>query len=108
MKTGIKGSMNINFSEVYDQEDDIYYVSFKTGEPSYCAEVDDVLLLELGLFTNLPTGFRILNFNKSGVQAVQIKVLIQKMKDILSNKHLPNLHQREATVKRALEQVLQA
>lgn len=26
--------MNIGLSEYYDEEDDIYYVTFKTGEPS--------------------------------------------------------------------------
>jgi hypothetical protein len=36
---GIKGSMNIGFAENYDQEEDIYYVTFKTGEPSYVIEL---------------------------------------------------------------------
>ncbi len=63
MKDGVKGQMNIDFSETYDQEDDVYYVTFKTGEPSYSVEVDDILLLEVGVFTNLPTGFRVLNFH---------------------------------------------
>ena len=54
----------MNFSEIYNKEDDIYYVTFKTGEPSYCLEIDDVLLIEMGLFTDLPTGFRILDYKK--------------------------------------------
>ena len=66
MKHGAKGQMNIDFSETYDQEDDIYYVTFNTGEPSYCTEVNDMLLLERGMFSNLPTGFRILNFCPEG------------------------------------------
>ena len=54
----------IEFSERYDREDDIYYVTFKTGEPSCVMEHDDKLLLEIGVFTGRPTGFRILNFSK--------------------------------------------
>ena len=108
MKSGVKGQMNIDFSEIYDQEDDIYYVTFKTGEPSYCVEVDDVLLLEVGLFTNLPTGFRILNFHKNNVKAVQLGVLIKKMKDAIEDSKgtIPSIAQREQAVGRALEKVL--
>ena len=82
MKKGI-GKINIPFSEIYNEEDDVDYVSFKTAEPSYCVEVDDVLVIELGLFTNLPTGFRILNFYKNKIQAVGIGVLFKKIKDVL-------------------------
>ena len=57
--------MSLPYSKIYNEEDDVYYVTFKTGEPSYCLEVDDRLLVEMGLFTNLPTGFRILDFKKN-------------------------------------------
>ena len=108
MKVGKKGAMDVDFSETYDQEDDICYVTFKTGEPSYCIEVDDALLLEVGLFTNLPTGFRILNFHKSGIETISIDVLIKKVKKALqeSRKSLPTIFQRESAVKQALEKVL--
>jgi len=111
MKLGTKGAMNIDFSETYDKEDDVYYVTFKTGEPSYCLEVDDVLLLEVGMFSKLPTGFRILNFHKNNVQAVvgiDVNGLIKKVKDALSKKSLPTIEQRQAVVERALEKVLAA
>jgi hypothetical protein len=108
MKVGTKGVMNIDFSETYDQEDDVYYVTFKTGEPSYCVEVDDVLLLEVGSFSHLPTGFRILNFRRNRVQAVGIGVqLVKKMTDALSKMSPPaTIKQRSAVVERALEKVL--
>lgn len=75
---GIKGKMNINFEEIYEQETDTYYVSFNTGEPSYAIEVDDILILEAGMFTNMPTGFRILNYKSNPVKGVQF--LIKKIK----------------------------
>jgi hypothetical protein len=107
MKIGTVGAMNIDFSETYDQEDDVYYVTFKTGEPSYCVEVDDVFLLEVGLFSNLPTGFRILNFHRNNVQAVGIKVEpIKRITDALSKKSLPAIKQRQAVFERAIEKVL--
>lgn len=99
------GNMNIPFSELYNEEDDVYYITFKTGEPSYCFEVDDVLVLELGLFTNLPTGFRILNFKKNKVEFVGIGLLFKKIKEILKKIGQPRLGDREIQVKRALEEV---
>ena len=99
------GKMNIPFSEIYNEEDDVYYVTFKTGEPSYCYEVDDILILELGLFTHLPTGFRILNFTKNKVKSVGIKMLVKHIKKTLDEIEQPHLRDRETQVKRALEEV---
>lgn len=107
MKYGKLGMMNIDFEEVYDQEDDIYYVTFKTGEPSYCVEVDDKVLLEVGVFTKLTTGFRILNFRNSKVKMVKLKKLISKtMKSVYSEKSTSVFQQRDALVGRALDKVL--
>src|SRR5438034_8638575 len=47
--------------ELYDREGDVYYVNFGTGEPSYCVEVDDEIVVEVGLYSKLPTGYRLLN-----------------------------------------------
>ncbi len=99
------GNMNIPFSEVYNEEDDVYYVTFKTGEPSYCYEIDDVLVLELGLFTNLPTGFRILNFKKNKVGFIGIRVLLKKIRETMHKIDQPHLGDRETQVKKALEEV---
>ena len=55
---------DIEISERYDKEDDIYYVTVRTNEPSIAVECDDRLLMEIGIFTRLPTGFRIFNFSK--------------------------------------------
>lgn len=107
MKYGKLGMMNIDFDEVYDQEDDIYYVTFKTGEPSYCVEIDDRILLEVGIFTNLTTGFRILSFRKRKVKMVQMKKQISKaMKSVYSEKSASVFQERDALVGRALEKVL--
>jgi hypothetical protein len=104
----MKDLVNSKCSELYDQEDDTYYVTFKTGEPSYCIELDDILLLEVGIFTNLPTGFRILNFQKNKVKAVKIKVqtLLDKVQSAISDKAQPTFNQRKAVVRDALEKVL--
>jgi len=107
MKKGIKGSMNIDFSEYYDEEDDIYYVTFKTGEPSGVLELDDILLLEVGAFTGLPTGFRILNYSKHKIDGVEIAV--KKAKEAMSTmkKGFPAmLDTRSKQVTRALQKTM--
>lgn len=77
--------MNIDFNECYDTENDIYYVTFKTGEPSFVQETDDILLLELGIFTKLPTGFRILNYSKHNVGEVSFE--IERAKKVVAEAH---------------------
>jgi hypothetical protein len=106
MKLGKLGMMNRDFDEIYDQEDDTYYVTFKTGEPSYCVEVDDKIVFEVGLYTNMPTGFRILNFRKSKVKMVAYKKLVNKITKNMHSGYSAAFPQREALVDRALEKVL--
>jgi hypothetical protein len=59
-----ENASEIQLSEQYDKDADIYYVTVLTGEPSVVVENDDRLLVEVGLFTGMPTGFRILGFSK--------------------------------------------
>lgn len=99
------GEMNIPFSEVYNEEDDIYYVTFKTGEPSYCQEIDDILIIELGLFTNLPTGFRILNFSKNRVKHINFARIIRKIQQTLQDINPPRYQDRKNQIRKALEEV---
>jgi hypothetical protein len=65
MREMLQAEDDIEITERYDREDDIYYVTMNTGEPSHVLEHDDALLVELGIFTGLPTGFRILNYSKN-------------------------------------------
>jgi uncharacterized protein YuzE len=105
MKRGLKGEMNIDFNERYDEESDIYYVTFKSGEPSFAKEVDDVLLLEVGAFTGLPTGFRLLNYSKHKVTQVEIK----RVREVIgaARKQVPQmLDKRSKQIETALERAL--
>lgn len=93
-------------AERYDQESDIFYVTFKTGEPSYCVEVNDVLVLEVGFFSNLPTGFRILNMSKTDTKQVTLEEAKRHLQDVLRGLSAPTKSDREASVTQALEKVL--
>lgn len=108
MKKGLKGSMNIDFSEYYDEEDDIYYVTFKTGEPSGVLELDDILLLEVGVFTGLPTGFRILNYSKHRVDGIQFAKRVQQAINTVKKDFPAIAALRERQINSALEKTLVA
>src|SRR5690348_1063651 len=69
---------DIEVSEQYDQEDDIYYVTVQTGEPSIVLEHDDQLLIEVGIFTRLPTGLRILNYTKQKTPAHEYRAAFKQ------------------------------
>jgi uncharacterized protein YuzE len=56
--------VNKQIVENYDSEADTLYVTFGTGEPSYAEEIDDVFVVEMGMFSRLPTGFRVINFSE--------------------------------------------
>ena len=62
--------INKQLVEKYDAETDTLYVSFGTGEPSYAEEIDDVFVVEMGMFSHLPTGFRVINFSKHKVKEI--------------------------------------
>src|SRR4051794_30251512 len=103
----LQGMANADFSEHYDRECDIHYVTFKTGEPSYVMEIDDVLLVEVGMFTQTPTGFRILNFAKNKIGAVSVRVKgIEKALAAAQGRLASQFRARRSTVERAIQKVL--
>lgn len=79
----------------YDKDNDIMYVTFGTGEPSFAVEVDDVVILEIGAFSNLFTGFRILNYSKNN----ESELLENTKKAILKELESHYVHSAKATKK---------
>lgn len=72
--------IKINFD--YDKETDVLYITLGTGEPSYCEEVDDILLIERGFITHNVTGFRVVGIRHHKIEAVAVgigKILKREM-----------------------------
>jgi hypothetical protein len=78
MRNRLQSEDDIEILEQYDQEEDIYYVSMQTPEPSLAEEVDDMLIVEFGILTGMPTGFRILNYAKNKLKADAFKSSFKK------------------------------
>jgi len=65
----------INIAHSYDKDADILYVRISSDqEPTFVENVDDVLLLEIGWFSGLPKGFRILGPKYHSIQSVTMVV----------------------------------
>jgi len=97
----------------YDEFGDVLYVTFGTGEPSYCEEIDDFFLLELGIFSNLPTGFRLIGF-KEKIKFNQMKKVRQEtetlIKKYIKKQREParigkEISSREKTIRKAFEEL---
>jgi len=100
--------VTIQPSEYYDQEDDVYYVSFGTGEPSYVMELDDDddVLMEVGMFSCMLTGFRVLNFKKTKLDNTD--KLNAKLKAIIEAeqaKYIERSRVRSAQMQESFEKV---
>lgn len=93
---------NIQFD--FDKEADVLHITLGTGEPSYCEEVDDILLIERGMFSHQITGFQIMDIGLHRIKKVEIIAYIEKVarkfkQQIRENlrlaQKLPNMIDRE-------------
>ncbi|TET11244.1 hypothetical protein E3J84_03115 [Candidatus Aerophobetes bacterium] len=97
----------------YDEFGDVLYVTFGTGELSYCEEIDDFLLLELGIFSNLPTGFRLVGFKEkirdTGIKNIRLEIEA-RIEAYIRRQREPKrirkeISEREKTVRKAFEEL---
>jgi len=102
----IQNTEDIELSERYDQEDDVYYVTVKTGEPSLVTEHDDRLLVEFGIFTGMPTGFRILNFTKNKAAVSGFKGVFKEICKKAGLRKLTENKVRQQRIDRFFDKVL--
>ncbi len=62
----------------YDKKTDVLHITLGTGEPSYCEEVDDILLVERGMFSHQITGFQIMDIEFHKFKKIEILGYIEK------------------------------
>ena len=67
--------MKSNDSQIsfdYGKGSDVLFIGLGSDEPSYTEEVDDVVLVERGMFTDRLTGFRVVGIRHHGIVSVQV------------------------------------
>ena len=93
---------NLQFD--FDEEADVLHITLGTGEPSYCEEIDDILLVERGMFSHQITGFQIMDVHLHGIKKVEVigyiekaakKVKKQMRERLVLSDRLPRLIDRE-------------
>ena len=91
-----------------DRIGDVAYLTLGTGEPSYCEEFSDFILIERGMFSKFITGLRILNFKKLKSGAIHfdrkdIRKAILEEKSIVNN--MPQPRDRRELLDKLLKKV---
>ncbi|MBI2925580.1 MAG: DUF2283 domain-containing protein [Verrucomicrobia bacterium] len=72
----------------FDAAADVLQVSFGTGEPSFSEEINDLLVMEYGIYSGAPTGFQVLHVREIGLDAVAARL----------KRSLPRVRNREAQI----------
>lgn len=62
--------MNITFH--YDEDADILYLDFGSDEPCYTDALDGSLMIDIGWFSNLPRGAKIMSPKARNIKSVQV------------------------------------
>lgn len=71
-------NLEIQISHHYDEEADVLYFTFGGNEPCYTENIDDFLMVEIGWFSRLPQGFRIVGPKSSNLKSVHFAAVIKK------------------------------
>lgn len=70
----------ISIRHHYDKESDVLYVHFGENEPTHVENVDDFLLVEIGWFSGLPRGFRIIGPRYHKVSSFELTMVVKQIK----------------------------
>jgi len=62
----------LNITHHYDKNADILYIDFGSDEPCFTEDVDGLLMLEIGWFSNLPRGIRVISPKLHKVKSVEV------------------------------------
>ena len=62
--------MNITFH--YDERADILYLDFGSNEPCYTDDLDGFLMIDIGWFSNLPRGAKIISPKARNIGSVKV------------------------------------
>ena len=71
-------------------------------------EVDDALLVEFGMFTNMPTGFRILNYTKNKQKADGFKTMFKNICKTAGLRKLKSSENRLQQMERRIDKFFDA
>lgn len=78
-------STKMKIQHHYDPDADVLYISLADDEPTYTESIDDTLYLELGWFSGVPKGFRIISPMAKHV-SINIGFIIKQLKQVVEGR----------------------
>ncbi len=72
----------INITHHYDTEADIFYIDFGSNEPCFTEDIDGIVMLDIGWFSKLPRGIRIISPKVHNMRNFQL-LIIKQCKDLM-------------------------
>jgi hypothetical protein len=72
------GNSVIHVEHHYDEQADVLYFTFGGDEPCYTENIDDFLMIEIGWFSRLPRGFRILGPKGHNLKGIAFQTVIRR------------------------------
>ncbi|MBN1796712.1 MAG: DUF2283 domain-containing protein [Sedimentisphaerales bacterium] len=87
----------------YDSEEDVLYISFADDEPTYTESIDDLLYIELGWFSGVPKGFRIMSPRANNIDIIGF--VVKQLKQVVEHRR-KELKQEEELFGSMLKQKL--
>jgi uncharacterized protein YuzE len=67
----------INISHHYDPDADILYIDFGSNEPCYTEDIDGIVMVDVGWFSKLPLGIKIISPKAHKMEAVHLRMVIE-------------------------------
>ena len=97
----------INITHHYDKKADILYIDFGSNEPCFTEDIDGFLMIEIGWFSKLPCGAKIISPKARKVKSIQMEIKkIEKTFHELVDKRVKQLRSAEPTLQTNLGQEL--
>jgi hypothetical protein len=75
----------MNITQHYDELADILYIDFGSDEPCFTEPISGVVMLDIGWFSKLPRGVKIISPKANQIKAVGFKVIITQVKKACRN-----------------------
>jgi hypothetical protein len=69
----------MNITQHYDERADVLYIDFGSDEPCYTESTDGIVMIDIGWFSKLPRGVRIVSPKAQKVKTVGLRVIIAQV-----------------------------
>jgi hypothetical protein len=69
----------MNITQHYDELADILYIDFGSDEPCYTEAISGIIMIDIGWFSKLPRGVKIISPKAHSIKAVGFEMIITQV-----------------------------